>query len=90
VWIFYDPPASTALDSTRRTRKLEDRVHGPWRITEALGPLHYRAQHVVSGAVDKFSVDQMIPAYVPADGQGIPVTRRMMPTRTTLWPTTTR
>jgi hypothetical protein len=67
VWIFYDPPASTALDSTRRTRKLEDRVHGPWRITEALGPLHYRAQNTVNRAIDKFTVDQMIPAYVPDD-----------------------
>jgi hypothetical protein len=74
VWVYYDPPASTNLDSTRRTRKLEDRVHGPWRITESLDTLHYRAQNVTTAAFDRFTVDQMIPSFVP-DGTSLTSTQ---------------
>ena len=64
VWIWREPPASTQVDPTRRTRKLCARAGGPYRVVEKLAHNNYRLRHVHTGEMDTFNVDTMVPVLV--------------------------
>ena len=64
VWIWREPPASTEPDPTRRTRKLEFKASGAWRVLEHTSKLTYRLRHARTGAEDTFNVDCMCPVKI--------------------------
>lgn len=64
VWIWREPPPSTALDPTRRTRKLEFKTSGAWRVVNRLSHITYRLRNTKTGKEDTFNVDTMCPVRV--------------------------
>src|SRR5690348_11911978 len=67
VMKYRDPPESTNLDASRRSRALSSYACGPWRVLQRPSNNNYELQHIRSNAKDTFNVGSIVPLRIVND-----------------------